>query len=241
MTDMPEKLDRARLLLLLLAVVVGLAVASIPLMASIFSEPNTTPAAAPSSTGAEPANKSAADEQTPPADNRVTVDNVVPCVEPKGDELASDEHNTMLAGGAELADVHLPCLTDGGEQNSQSLAEQFAGTPTVVNVWAWWCGPCRKELPVMQQVAESNPQWNVVGVHLDARGQAGVDFLDELGVDNLPSYQDANHTFDTATSIPKVVPVTLVYRADGTRAATFVRTFDDSAEMQQKINEALAG
>lgn len=241
MTDMPEKPDRARLLLLLLAVVVGLAVASIPLMASIFSEPSTPPAAAPSPTGAEPADDSATDDQNAPADTRVTVDNVVPCVEPKGEELASEKQNTALADGAELADVHLPCLTDGGEQSSQSLAEQFAGTPTVVNVWAWWCGPCRKELPVMQQVADSNPQWNVVGVHLDARGQAGVDFLEELGVDNLPSYQDANHTFDTATGIPKVVPVTLVYRADGIRAATFVRTFDDSAEMQQKINEALAG
>ena len=111
MTDMPEKPDRARLLLLLLAVVVGLAVASIPLMASIFSEPSTPPAAAPSSTGAEPADDSATDDQNAPADTRVTVDNVVPCVEPKGEELASEKQNTALADGAELADVHLPCLT----------------------------------------------------------------------------------------------------------------------------------
>ena len=74
MRDMPEKPDRARLLLLLLAVVVGLAVASIPLMASIFSEPSTPPAAAPSPTGAEPADDSATDDQNAPADTRVTVD-----------------------------------------------------------------------------------------------------------------------------------------------------------------------
>ena len=117
--------------------------------------------------------------------------------------------------------------------------ELLSGKPSVINVWAWWCGPCREELPIIQQLAQDNPQWNVVGVHLDAKAQAGADLLKTLNVTDLASYQDSNHTFDAATGIPKVVPVTIVYRADGTRAATFAQTFDSEAELQQKIQEAL--
>ena len=229
MSSMPEISDRTRLLAVVFAVVIGLAVASVPLVASIFAQPETPPAASPTSEsqGAQ------ADQSAP--NEALRVNNVVPCVQQEGEGLASD-----IEADAELAEVRLPCLTDGGKESSQSLAEQFAGKPTVVNVWAWWCGPCRQELPILQDVAENNPEWNVVGVHLDAKGQAGVDFLEELGVDNFPSYQDGNHVFDAATNIPKVVPVTLVYRPDGSRAETFVRTFDDSAQMQQLVSEALA-
>lgn len=235
MTNLPENNDRMRLLLMALAVVIGLGVASVPLVASIFSEPDAPSGSAPASSGANAGN--ASDSPAPGAveESPVAVKNVVPCVQ-QDEGGAASEINEQ----AELKDVRLPCLTENGQQSSQSLAEQFAGKPTVVNVWAWWCGPCRKELPVLQSLAESNPQWNVVGVHLDAKAQAGADFLKELGVNNLASYQDSNHTFDTATNIPKVVPVTLVYRPDGTRAKLFVRTFDDNSEMQQQINEALA-
>ena len=29
------------------------------------------------------------------------------------------------------------------------------GEPTVINLWGSWCGPCREELPLMQQFADS--------------------------------------------------------------------------------------
>ena len=233
MTDMPEKPDRSRLLLLLLAVVVGLAVASIPLMASIFSEPSTPPAAAPSSTGVEPADNSATGDQTAPAENRVTVDNVVPCVEPKGEELASENQNALLADGAELADVHLPCLTDGGEQSNQSLAEQFAGTPTVVNVWAWWCGPCRDELPVIEEFAARHPEMTVVGVHADRDAGRGAALLEDLGVD-IPSFQDDRGAAAAAWSLPGVVPVTVVLR-DGEVERILPQPFDSVEALEEAV------
>jgi thiol-disulfide isomerase/thioredoxin len=39
------------------------------------------------------------------------------------------------------------------------------GVPTVVNLWGSWCGPCRDELPVMQQLADvAGDRLHVVGV-----------------------------------------------------------------------------
>jgi len=50
------------------------------------------------------------------------------------------------------------------------LPEDLRGRPLVLNVWASWCVPCRKEMPAFQSV------------YLRARGAVGflgVDYLDE--------------------------------------------------------------
>ena len=81
---------------------------------------------------------------------------------------------------------------------SVQLAE-FRGKPTVVNLWATWCPPCVREMPVLQQAQSSQPGINFVFVNqgetaskvaawlqarnmplrnvlLDAQGQTGAAF-----------------------------------------------------------------
>ena len=40
---------------------------------------------------------------------------------------------------------------------------------TVINLWASWCEPCRKEIPELSQLAKDNPDIRVVGIALDKR------------------------------------------------------------------------
>jgi cytochrome c biogenesis protein CcmG/thiol:disulfide interchange protein DsbE len=52
------------------------------------------------------------------------------------------------------------------------LPDDLAGRPLVVNFWASWCTPCRKEMPVLQAVSQQ------------LRGRVdflGVDYLDQAG------------------------------------------------------------
>ncbi|MEU4418788.1 TlpA family protein disulfide reductase, partial [Nocardia salmonicida] len=58
-----------------------------------------------------------------------------------GDAAAVDD------GG--LPDLTLPCLGGGPDVDLASLHG-----PLVVNLWATWCGPCRRELPLYQQFSE---------------------------------------------------------------------------------------
>lgn len=43
------------------------------------------------------------------------------------------------------------------EGGSASLLD-FAGKPTVLNLWATWCPPCQREMPVLQQAQAEHPE-----------------------------------------------------------------------------------
>ncbi|KAB1502878.1 TlpA family protein disulfide reductase [Corynebacterium sp. 320] len=222
---------RTRIIIVAVTVIVGLIVAAIPLIASMTSPSGTSHGTAHSAEGTGAAADSAypGNAQDPQLKD-VSVDTPVACPE-------AAQH--PLDPSSELADVTLPCLTTGGQPTEHSLGQQLAGKVSVVNVWAWWCGPCREELPIMNAVRHSHPEWNVVGVHMAQEAQAGVDFLKTTGATDLPSYQDSSHTFDTATKIPQVVPITLVYREDGTRAGMFTTAFTSEEQLVTAVTNAL--
>lgn len=128
------------------------------------------------------------------------------------------------------AGITLPCL--GAETGP---ANDLA---TIVNVWAWWCEPCRTELPVFDQFAASHPELNVVGVHADTNAANGAAMLNDLGIE-LPSYQDESNLFAGTLGLPAVVPITVVIDPAGELVGTFPRTFDSVAELETAVGGVL--
>lgn len=66
-------------------------------------------------------------------------------------------------------------LTDGGwpEASAFVAANVERGRPTVVNLFASWCGPCEREMPLLNRVADRELGTEFLGVaHLDARADA---------------------------------------------------------------------
>ena len=43
-------------------------------------------------------------------------------------------------------------------QGKQVSLQQLQGKPAVINMWATWCAPCRREMPVLQQAQQNHPQ-----------------------------------------------------------------------------------
>ena len=130
-----------------------------------------------------------------------------------------------------IGEIDLPCL--GAERNNQGK------DITVVNLWAWWCVPCRTELPLMQQLAAENPQWAVVGVHADQDAARGAQLLTDLGID-LPSYQDNTNAFAAAFGLPSVVPITVVFRGSeklGVIPQAFTHYNDLATAIGEMVNQ----
>lgn len=73
---------------------------------------------------------------------------------------------------AKLPDLELPCFTGGAAVKLTELKG-----PALINLWASWCGPCRAELPAMQQLADqAGGKLTVLGVDTFDRREAAASF-----------------------------------------------------------------
>ena len=101
----------------------------------------------------------------------------------------ADRSAVTSKGGGSAKAFELPNLRRG--QPVVSLAA-FRGKPVVLNFWASWCVPCRREMPAFQAVAEKlEDKVAFVGVnHQDSR-RAGLDLLKETGVRYPSGYDPA--------------------------------------------------
>lgn len=141
--------------------------------------------------------------------------------------------------GSVLAGVSVPCLADGADYD---VGTGTAGRPMVVNMWAVWCLPCRRELPVVDSYAQrAGDAVTVLAVHAQEGAQnpyLALRFLIENGV-HLPSVLDTDAAIAAALGAPRVFPSTILVRADGTVAKVLPQVFDTPDEIADVVQQYL--
>ena len=117
-----------------------------------------------------------------------------------------------------------------------TLAALAGGKPMVVNLWASWCPPCRREMPVL--AAAQQARADIVFVYANQREDAAAAsaFLDSSGVTLR------NVVFDSVAALGKAagssaLPTTLFYDAQGRLVDTHLGELSDAslASKLQKI------
>jgi thiol-disulfide isomerase/thioredoxin len=103
------------------------------------------------------------------------------------------DYAKALAGSpAPLAALHKQAnqLLSGGLDAYQRRLASLAGYPTVVNIWASWCGPCRFEFPTLQKLSAAyGKRVAFLGVDNQDSDDAAQTFLGEAPL-SYPSYTD---------------------------------------------------
>jgi thiol-disulfide isomerase/thioredoxin len=138
-----------------------------------------------------------------------------------------------VPGPEQLRAITLECVGDGTRVD---VAKAVAGRPTVLNLWAYWCGPCAEELPAMAEYQRrAGSDVTVLTVHQDENEQAALLRLAELGV-RLPTLQDGRRLVAAALRAPNVMPATVVLRADGSVAEVLPRSFASADEIAAAVD-----
>ncbi|MEP3045368.1 MAG: TlpA disulfide reductase family protein [Roseibium sp.] len=156
--------------------------------------------------------------------------------------IASGESCSAALASAQLAAPHakgevaafLPAsqpldlknLTFNGPDDQTVTMADFEGRTVLLNLWATWCAPCRKEMPALDELQADlgNETFEVVAVSLDRGGpDKPKDFLNEIGVSHLTFYQDSsNGLLKDLRKVARAtgLPTTILISSDGCEVGT---------------------
>lgn len=116
-------------------------------------------------------------------------------------------------------DRRLPDLSFATLDGQTMRLSQFAGRPTVVNLWATWCGPCAREMPMLRHAQDEHPDVNFVFLN---QGESAVEVARWLQLQQLPLRNVGLDEKRQASAVFQQVgyPTTLFFKSDGHLSAT---------------------
>jgi thiol-disulfide isomerase/thioredoxin len=141
----------------------------------------------------------------------------------------------------------LPNLSFIGPEGQSVTLADLRGRTLVVNLWATWCVPCRKEMPALDalQGRLGGPDFQVVAINIDTRNlDRPRTWLAEAGVTKLAYYADpAAKVFQELKTVGKAfgMPTTLVVDPRGCELATLAGPAEWSGEDALKLLAAAMG
>lgn len=122
---------------------------------------------------------------------------------------------------------------DDGQGQSRSLAD-FRGKVVLLNIWATWCVPCRKEMPALDrlQTKLGGDDFEVVPLSIDRGGMDVVrKFYTEVGIQKLGTFRD-NSGSATRELGAIGIPTTLLIDREGREIGRLIGPAEwDSSEV----------
>jgi thiol-disulfide isomerase/thioredoxin len=141
----------------------------------------------------------------------------------------------------------LPDLTFRAPDGQPTSLSGFRGKVILVNLWATWCAPCRKEMPALDKLQGElgGPEFEVVAINIDQRNlDRPRSFLAEIGVSRLAYYADPSaKVFQQLRVVDRALgmPTTLLIDRDGCELAYLPGPAEWASEDALKLIRAALG
>jgi len=135
--------------------------------------------------------------------------------------IAPLAHGEVAALAVAHAPFRVPPLAfKDAEGHDRTLAD-WHGRTVLLNLWATWCVPCRREMPALDalQAKLGGPKFQVVAVNIDTRDpEKPLAFLKQIGITHLSYFADESaEIFENLKTAGKAfgMPTTLIVDPKG--------------------------
>src|SRR6187431_2670918 len=141
-------------------------------------------------------------------------------------KIAPFAHGEVAAVNVAKSPLRVPDLSFQDATGRQLTLEHWRGRTVLLNLWATWCVPCRKEMPALDALQDKlgGGDFEVVSINIDTRDtDKPRDWLKNAGVNTLAYYADHSaKVFQDLKAIGKAfgMPTTLLIDKNGCEIAT---------------------
>ena len=143
--------------------------------------------------------------------------------------------------------LKIPDLAFQDDAGKPLSLENWRGRTVLLNLWATWCVPCRKEMPALDALERrlGSPAFEVVTVNIDTRDpDKPKAWLKEVGISKLAYYADpAAKTFQDLKSIGRGfgMPTTLLVDPNGCEIGSIAGPAEWASDDAVKLIQAAIG
>jgi thiol-disulfide isomerase/thioredoxin len=162
-------------------------------------------------------------------------------------KIAPLAHGEVAALTMATAPLRLPDLAFEDADGKSKKLSDWRGKTVLVNLWATWCVPCRKEMPALErlQTKLEGPNFEVVAINIDTRdSEKPKNFLKEANLTRLGFFSDEKaKVFQDLKSIGRALgmPTSVLVDAQGCEIATIAGPAEwDSDDAVKLITAATA-
>ncbi|WP_372999513.1 TlpA family protein disulfide reductase [Marinobacter sp.] len=122
---------------------------------------------------------------------------------------------TSPLAGAEAINVPAPDFTLESRSGENLRLEDHRGEVVMLNFWASWCGPCRQEMPLMDELYSQYKDlgFTILAVNVDENREEAHRFLDKVPV-NYPILYDPESSVSELYEV-QAMPTTVMIDRDG--------------------------
>jgi len=145
------------------------------------------------------------------------------------------------------APLKLPDLTFEDADGKPRKLSDFRGKTLLVNLWATWCVPCRKEMPALDELQGklSGPNFEVVAINIDTRDpEKPKNFLKEANLVRLSYFSDQKaKVFQDLKAIGRALgmPTSVLVDAQGCEIANLAGPAEWASDDAIKLIKAAMG
>src|SRR5437764_9139576 len=160
------------------------------------------------------------------------------CERRSGRILGSTDVNVVRFAPAQRPSPRFsgPALKPGGQISSELLGGKIG----VINFWGSWCGPCRREQPLLEQLSKEYAGRGVQFLGINERDQkaAALAYLDEFKV-TYPSIYNPDSSIAYPFKV-RYMPHTYVIDRNGRIAAEIIGALFTESDLKDVLDEELA-